>query len=136
MKPMLAGVVEFVIGVDTHRDSHTAAIVHAATGGVIEQLTVPTDAFGYRRLKAFADQHAGGARVWAIEGTGSYGAGLTSSLLEHGEWSSRSTAQPDRPVATAPSLTTLTRSARPAKRSAESTSPPRERAGTVKRCES
>lgn len=86
MKPMLAGVVEFVIGVDTHRDSHTAAIVRAATGGVIEQLTVPTDAFGYRRLKAFADQHAGGARVWAIEGTGSYGAGLTSSLLEHGEW--------------------------------------------------
>ena len=86
MKPMLAGTVEFVIGVDTHRDSHTAAILQAATGGVIEQLTVPTDAFGYRRLKAFADQHAAGARVWAIEGTGSYGAGLTSALLEHGEW--------------------------------------------------
>ena len=33
MKPMLAGAVEFVIGVDTHRDTHTAAIVNAATGG-------------------------------------------------------------------------------------------------------
>lgn len=86
MKPMLAGVVEFVIGVDTHRDSHTAAVVDGSTGGVIDQITVPTDAFGYRRLRSFADQHAPGSRVWAIEGTGSYGAGLTTSLLEHGEW--------------------------------------------------
>lgn len=86
MKPMLAGLVEFVIGVDTHRDSHTAAVVHAATGGVTAQLTVATDAFGYRRLQAFADHNAQGNRVWAIEGTGSYGAGLTTSLLEHGEW--------------------------------------------------
>ena len=86
MKPMLAGAVEFVIGVDTHRDSHTAAVVNAATGGVVDQLSVATDAFGFRRLKAFADQHADGSRVWAIEGTGSYGAGLTTSLLEAGEW--------------------------------------------------
>jgi transposase len=83
---MLAGAVEFVIGVDTHRDSHTAAVVAAATGGVVEHLTVPTDAFGYRRLKTFADRHAEGVRVWAVEGTGSYGAGLTTFLLERGEW--------------------------------------------------
>ncbi len=56
MTAMLAGTVEFVIGVDTHRDSHTAAIVQAATGGVVDQLTVATDAFGYRKLQAFADQ--------------------------------------------------------------------------------
>jgi len=86
MTAMLAGTVEFVIGVDTHRDSHTAAIVQAATGGVVDQLTVATDAFGYRKLQAFADQYAPGRRVWAIEGTGSYGAGLTTSLLEHGQW--------------------------------------------------
>ena len=48
MATMLAGV----IGVDTHRDSHTAAVVNAATGGVIEHLSVATDAFGYRRLQA------------------------------------------------------------------------------------
>ena len=83
---MLTDKVDFVIGVDTHRDSHTAAVVNAATGGVVDQLSVATDAFGFRRLKAFADQHAGGSRVWAIEGTGSYGAGLTTSLLEAGEW--------------------------------------------------
>ena len=86
MGPMLAGVVDFVIGVDTHRDTHTAAVVNAVTGGVIDQITIPTDAFGYRRLRSFADQHAPGTRVWAIEGTGSYGSGITTSLLEHGEW--------------------------------------------------
>ena len=53
---------------------------------MIDQITVPTDAFGYRRLRSFADQQAPERRVWAIEGTGSYGAGLTTSLLEHGEW--------------------------------------------------
>ncbi|WZO54578.1 transposase [Microbacterium sp. LWH7-1.2] len=52
----------------------------------MRHLTVATDAFGYRRLQAFADSAAPGKRVWAIEGTGSYGAGLTTSLLEHGEW--------------------------------------------------
>jgi transposase len=29
---MLAEVVELVIGVDTHKDTHTAAVVAAATG--------------------------------------------------------------------------------------------------------
>ena len=86
MATMLAGVVDFVIGVDTHRDSHTAAVVNAGTGGVLEHLTVATDAFGYRRLQAFANTTAPGRRVWAIEGTGSFGTGLTTSLLEHGEW--------------------------------------------------
>jgi transposase len=47
---------------------------------------VRDDAMGYRRVVAFADEHAPGRRVWAIEGTGSYGAGLTTHLLERGEW--------------------------------------------------
>ena len=46
MGPMLAGVVDFVIGVDTHRDTHTAAIVNATTGGVIGHLTIATDTTG------------------------------------------------------------------------------------------
>ncbi len=52
MKPMLAETVDFVIGVDTHRDSHTAAVVTAA-GGLVERLTVATDAFGFRKLDAW-----------------------------------------------------------------------------------
>jgi hypothetical protein len=45
-----------------------------------------TDAFGAKRVIAFAREHAPGRRVWAIEGTGSYGSGLTTYLLEQGEW--------------------------------------------------
>lgn len=83
--PMLTGMVDAVIGVDTHRDHHTVAVVDP-TGGVIGTVELAADAFGYRRMLAFARDHAPGRRVWAIEGTGSFGAGLSTSLLEHGEW--------------------------------------------------
>ena len=35
---MLAELVEVVIGVDTHKDTHTAAVVDARTGGVLRGL--------------------------------------------------------------------------------------------------
>ena len=38
-----------VIGVDTHKDTHTAAAV-GATGAVLEHLTVSADPAGYRQL--------------------------------------------------------------------------------------
>jgi len=82
---MLAQRVDHVIGVDTHRDSHTAAVLDT-TGGVVADLTVPADAFGYKRVLAFGRMHAPARRAWAIEGTGSFGAGLTTFLLERGEW--------------------------------------------------
>lgn len=82
---MLAEQVDHVIGVDTHRDSHTAAVLDT-TGRVTADVTLPADAFGYKRLLAFARDHARGRRAWAIEGTGSFGAGLTTFLLEQGEW--------------------------------------------------
>src|SRR4029453_6612038 len=66
-----------VIGVDTHKDTHTAAAV-GATGAVLEHLTVAADPAGYRQLIGFGQRH--GARLWAIEGTGSFGAGLTTAL--------------------------------------------------------
>jgi transposase len=81
----LAENVDFVVGVDTHKHSHTAAVL-TANGGLVDQATVVTDAFGYRRLVTFAAEAAPGRRIWAIEGTGSYGAGLTTYLLEQGEW--------------------------------------------------
>jgi transposase len=82
---MLTGHVEHVIGVDTHRDTNTAAVVTAA-GEVLAHHQCSTDAMGYRRVVAFADEHAPGRRVWAIEGSGSFGSGLTTHLLERGEW--------------------------------------------------
>src|SRR5690242_15403959 len=68
--PMLSGQVDYVIGVDTHRDTNSAAIVEAATGAVIDHFQGSTDATGYKRVLAFAVTHAPGRRVWAIEGTG------------------------------------------------------------------
>jgi transposase len=79
----LSEVVDVVIGVDTHRDTHAAAAVDARTGAVIAQTTVPADAEGYAELVEFADRigedHAA-LRAWAIEGTGSYGRGLSVHL--------------------------------------------------------
>lgn len=82
---MLAHQVDHVIGVDTHRDSLTAAVTDT-TGAVLAQTTLLADAFGYRRLLAFAKLNAPGRRVWAIEGTGSFGSGFCTYLLEKGEW--------------------------------------------------
>jgi transposase len=81
---MLADTVEFVIGVDTHRDSHTAVTVDPA-GAIQSEIAVVADPGGYGRLLRFAGQSAPGRRCWAIEGTGSFGAGLTAFLLERGE---------------------------------------------------
>ena len=81
---MLADLVELVIGVDTHKHTHTAAVVTAATGAVIGQLTVPATPAGYRQLLGLAGQQPG-HRMWAIEGTGGYGAGLTRFLHAHTE---------------------------------------------------
>ena len=82
---MLADRVDAVIGVDTHKHTHTAAVV-TPTGGLVDHRTAPSDGPGIRNLLAFARRQAPGRRVWAIEGTGSFGAGLTSALLERGEW--------------------------------------------------
>jgi transposase len=82
---ILADLVQVVIGVDTHKHTHTAAVVMAATGGVLAERTIPTTAAGYQQLLAFAGQHPQ-PRVWAIEGTGGYGAGLARLLTKHGEW--------------------------------------------------
>jgi transposase len=83
----LGDQVDFVIGVDTHKHSHTLGLVDVAGADLVD-VTVPTDAFGYRRMFTWADEHTRdpSRRCWAIEGTGSYGAGLTTYLLERGEW--------------------------------------------------
>jgi transposase len=83
---MLADEVDFVIGVDTHRDAHAIALVAAATGGVVlVQPRLAASPRGYRRLLRLAQAHAPGARAFAVEGTGSYGAGLARFLSEEGE---------------------------------------------------
>jgi transposase len=83
---MLADQVDHVIGVDTHRDAHAAAIVAALSGALEIDTTIAANPIGYKQLLRFARRHAPGRRVWAIESSGSFGAGLATFLLEHGEW--------------------------------------------------
>jgi transposase len=75
----LAEIVDVVVGVDTHEDFHVAAVVASGTGAVLGQLVLEATVDGYEELVEFADQYAG-LRAWAIEGTGSHGAGLTRHL--------------------------------------------------------
>lgn len=75
---------DFVIGVDTHKHTHTGSVVDPL-GAERATTTLPADAPGYRRLLQFAKAHADGRRIWAIEGSGCYGSGLTSYLLEQHE---------------------------------------------------
>jgi transposase len=82
---ILAGRVDFVIGVDTHKDTHTAAVVDGL-GGLHDQTTMVTDAAGYDAMVRWARAAAPGRRIWAIEGTGSFGAALTTHLLAAEEW--------------------------------------------------
>ena len=82
---MLADQADYVLGIDTHRDSHSAAILAADTAIVQGQIVVAANERGYRRLLRFAFQSAPGRRAWAIEGTGSYGAGLAAFLAREGE---------------------------------------------------
>src|SRR5215213_10749194 len=81
---MLAEGVEVVIGVDTHKHTHTAAVVAAATGAVIQQATVAATPAGYQQLLELAGRQSS-RRIWAVEGTGGYGAGLTRSPAAHHE---------------------------------------------------
>ena len=81
---MLAELVDGVIGVDPHRDTLTAAAV-TNLGGVLAHTTTGTDAAGYQRLLDFAQTQLPGRRCWAVEGAGSFGAGLTVMLQQRGE---------------------------------------------------
>src|SRR4051794_19581407 len=80
----LRDVVDAVIGVDTHVNSHSAAAVDTATGGVLDEITVEATPEGYAELVEFANNHAT-LRAWAIEGTGGHGAGLSRHLAESSE---------------------------------------------------
>ena len=82
---MVADEVDYVVGVDTHRDEHVLAVVASPGGAVLAQRAVAANARGYAQALRFAHRYAGGARVWAIEGAGHYGAGLVRHLSERHE---------------------------------------------------
>jgi len=82
--PMLAEVVDAVVGVDTHRDTHELEIAHP-TGAVIGTRSVSNHTTGFAQAVGWIAEHAPGPRVVvAIEGTRSYGAGLARALAGAG----------------------------------------------------
>src|SRR5713101_6728981 len=82
---MLADQLDYVVGVDPHRDSHALAIVHVVSGAVVFEETVDANSDGYARALELVDEHCPARRAFAIEGTGSFGAGLTRFLTGRGE---------------------------------------------------
>jgi transposase len=80
----LVGAIDGMIGVDTHRDTLAAAATDPV-GGLLARTSVRADAAGYRRLLDFARAQVPGRRCWAVEGAGSYGAGLAAFLQAQGE---------------------------------------------------
>jgi transposase len=82
---MLADQLDYVVGVDPHRDSHALAVLEVVTGAVVFEATIAANSGGYADALAVVEQHAQGRRVFAIEGTGSFGAGLTRFLTRSGE---------------------------------------------------
>lgn len=71
------------VGVDTHSDTHTAA-VKDQLGRTLASTQVPTSPAGYRQLLEWAGSF-GEVEAWGVEGTGSYGAGLYRFLRDAGQ---------------------------------------------------
>jgi transposase len=81
---MLADIIDAVIGVDTHRDTHQVEIA-TPTGIPITTCSIRNTSAGYAQLLAWVGEHAPGPRLAAsIEGTRSYGAGLARALTAAG----------------------------------------------------
>ncbi len=85
---MLAEQYDFVIGGDPDRDTVDLAVLDTGVGRVhahLAEAAEAADGAGYRRMLGWADEHAPGRRIWALEGTGSFAAGLVVFLTGAGE---------------------------------------------------
>src|SRR4029453_17419873 len=75
----------WLVGVDTHTDTHTAALVDHL-GGLHAEIQAPAAPAGYAQLLGWAAGlvPAGQRLRWSVEGTRSHGQGLTRHLLAAG----------------------------------------------------
>ncbi|MCR0984873.1 IS110 family transposase [Roseomonas populi] len=73
---------DIIIGVDTHKSTH-AAVAISGLGVHLGSLSIPASSRGYEALLDWA-RSLGPVRAFGIEGTGSYGAGLSRFLNDHG----------------------------------------------------
>lgn len=81
---MVAEVVDAVVGGDTHRDTHALEMT-ASTGATISTLSIDNDDAGFACALAWIAEHAPGGRVIVgLEGTRSYGIGLSRAVAAAG----------------------------------------------------
>ncbi|TKZ17441.1 IS110 family transposase [Shimia litoralis] len=71
-----------IIGIDTHKATHVAVAIDTQ-GTRLAALTIPANPKGYLEVERWS-QSLGKVQAFGIEGTGSYGAGLSRSLLDQG----------------------------------------------------
>ena len=73
---------QVIIGTDTHKTNHVAVAIDTQ-GARLGSKTFPVTRQGYRDLETWASAF-GQVKAFGIEGTGSYGAGLSRELLAKG----------------------------------------------------
>ena len=73
---------DVVIGVDTHKAIHVAVAL-ATNGGSLGEFRISATRKGYDELIGWTEQF-GNSPLFAMEGTGSFGAGLCRKLLDAG----------------------------------------------------
>jgi transposase len=78
---IVAEVYERVVGVDTHARTHTFCVIDARTGAVVAGATFPNTSPGHSRALSWIRRQSPAMNVLvAVEGTSSYGAGVTAAL--------------------------------------------------------
>ncbi len=82
MSTMPEPSLDVIAGVDTHTDTHTAAVLDLR-GRVLDTATFPTGRAGYRQLERWCNTF-GTVTQFGVEGTSSYGRGLTEHLIDAG----------------------------------------------------
>lgn len=73
---------QVIIGIDTHKATHVAVAIDTQ-GTRLAALSIPANPKGYLELERWS-QSLGKVLAFGIEGTGSYGAGLSRQLLSQG----------------------------------------------------
>jgi hypothetical protein len=132
---MLADELDYVIGVDTHRDEHALAVVAAPAGAVVAGQKVRADARGDRAVVRFVGLYARGGRAWAIEGSGSTAPGLPAISPIGAKRCSRSAAHREAEAASAARTMPSTRRGQREQRSPAAGSRCRAQASGAKRCD-
>lgn len=80
--PAHVGILQVTLGVDTHADSHVAAVIDPL-GRHLGQASFDTTVAGFKALLAWASGF-GTVTLAGVEGTGAYGAGLSRFLTAEG----------------------------------------------------